>query len=166
MDVTFVAELESIFRESFLKSAPLYQAAGKIKLPYEDIKGTTVLYRGSLREESRPIDNIADYELFKWQYTQDEIRGATEKLASTAGAATDGLIRIENVRSIKESDPRQTNNLRVVDVFEHADGRRNFQLILKLNSGPTISDPADTVKGWLAYRFYFAAASIKQEYKN
>src|SRR6266481_5719235 len=133
VDTAFLGELENIFREEFLKAAPLYAAASKIKLPFEDAKKTTVLYRGSLREETRAVETVADYELLKAIHAAESavIRGASEatkRLASAAGTVVDGLIRLENVRSMKESDPRQTTNLRVTDIFEHADGRRNLQI--------------------------------------
>jgi hypothetical protein len=165
IDTTFLGELENIFRDEFLKAAPLYAAASKIKLPFEDAKKTTVLYRGSLNEEARTVESVADYELFKFEHTEDDVRAAVTRLASAAGILVDGLIRLENVRSIKESDPRQTANLRVTDIFDHVDGRRNLQIILRVSSGPSVSDPSQTIAGWVAYRFYFAAATIKMEYK-
>lgn len=166
MDLAFIAELENIFREEFLKAAPLYAAASKVKLPYEDIKGTTVLYRGSLSEQSRPVDSIADYELLKNPDTfSEDTQLAIGRLATRAGNAIDGLIRLENVRSIKESDPRQTSNLRVTDIFEHEDGRRNLNIGFVKNS-PNLGDPIAINPGWIFYRFYFAAAAIVAEYKH
>lgn len=161
----FLAELESIFKDEFLKSAPLYSAANRVKMPVED-KRETLLYRGSLSEETRTVHNIADYELIKENTTQEDIRTAVKRLAASAGQVVDGLIRLENVTSIKESDPRQTTSLRVTDVFEHADGRRNLQIILTTNPAPSVSDPAYIIKGWIAYRFYFAAAAIRTEYQK
>lgn len=166
IDATLTSELETIFRDEFLKAAPLYSAARKIKLPYEDIKSSTVMYRGSLSEQTRTVESIADYHLFKGENpTLDELNETVGKLASSAGNVVDGLIRIENVRNLKESDPRQTNSLCVTDIFEHADGRRNLQVMYVFSKGPTVSDPAGIVQSWVAYRFYFAVAAIKQEYK-
>lgn len=167
MDVTFVAELESIFRESFLKSAPLYQAAGKVKLPYEDIKGQTVLYRGSLREESRPVEKIADYKILE-DTAPSVVRNWVEILAEQAGHVVDGLIRLENVRTSWDHDPRNVSNLKVTDIFDHSDGRRNLDIgfVDASNEPWNPANPFKTIPAWIFYKFYFAAASIKQEYKN
>lgn len=165
MDVTFVAELESIFRESFLKSAPLYQAAGKIKLPYEDIKGHAILYRGSLREESRLVEKIADYRILSDMAFAGLIQDNFAALATEAAHVVDGLIRLENVQASIDRDPRNTTNLKVTDIFECADGRRNLDIGVVKNT-PNIVEPDNPVPGWIFYKFYFAAASIKQEYKN
>lgn len=161
----FTAELEAIFKEEFLTAAPLYSAATKVKLPVED-KRETLLYRGSLTEETRKVQSIADYELLKEAHEPDDVRAALKRLAAIAGAVVDGLIRLENVNSIKESDPRQTTHLRITDIFEHADGHRNLQIILTTNAAPSVVDPAYLIKGWIAYRFYFSAAAIHTEYQK
>jgi hypothetical protein len=172
IDTAFLGELEDIFRTEFLKAAPLYVAAGKIKLPFEDAKKTTVLYSGSLSEETRTVETIADYELLKTSSVtgpeMDRMREAADamrRLAGAAGAVVDGLIRLENVRTVNGADPRQTNNLRVTDIFEHADGRRNLQVISVNMPGSFVTGPGPEPPGWVSYRFYFAAATIRMEYK-
>lgn len=164
MDVT---QYEELFKDEFLKNAPLYTAASKVKLPYEDLKiKATQLYRGSLNTEERTIEELADYRLIKETVTDDIIRAYFVEMAADAGKCVDGLIRSENLKSLKESDFRQTTNLVVTNIFDHNDGRRNLQLMLQREPlGPSLQDPASIVQGWVAYRFYFACAAIRQEYK-
>jgi len=159
-----VEDYSRIFEEAFLQEANLYPQAKKIKLPYEDIKTSTLLYRGSLHEESRTVESIADYKIIHEPFTEPWIIPAVENLATNAAALVDGLIRIENTRKRDGTDPRTIQNLVVTDVFEHSDGRRNFQLNV-VQSPPNVADPAAFIPGWVSYRFYFACAAIRQEYK-
>ena len=162
MDVNFLGELESIFREEFLKAAPLYSAASKVKLPYEDIRTFTKLYEGSLSEQSRPVELFADYRVAS---DPAQFKDKIVDLATAVGHGVDAFIRLENVDSNQGGDPRDTTNLKVTDIFEHSDGRRNLQIgIMKV--GPTLMSPAREEESWVFYRFYFAAASIKAEYKH
>ncbi len=166
MDVNFIAELENLFRTNFLKSAPLYLASSVFRLPYEDIKRIVTAYRGSLTEVTRPVEEIADYELSKPRegFHPDWARYTISKLGQEAGAVIDGLIRLENVRNHPSHDPRNTADMRVVDIFDHADGRRNLQIMAV--DYPSSSDPNATMPGWVGYRFYFAAATISSEYRK
>jgi hypothetical protein len=144
---------EAIFREEFLKNAPLYVESSKVKMPYEDIHlNLTNLYRGSLHEEVREPIRVADYGL---NGNEHVLVG----LARDAGHVVDGLIRIENCRKKDDTDPRDTQTMRVVNIFEHADGRRNLQIGQIVRQDP--NEP-----GWIFYRFYFAAAHIQLEYKK
>jgi hypothetical protein len=166
MDVTFQAELESLFRTTFLQAAPLYQASGKFKLPYEDIKKVTTLHRGSLHEVVRTVEEIADYEIAKGEFTNGFARSALAKLATAAGTCVDGLIRLENVRSHRDHDPRNTMDMKVIDIFDHADGRRNLQIMSVTPKEWNPADPFNQIPGWVAYRFYFACAVVSTEYKK
>src|ERR1700719_2294420 len=161
----FRGELETLFRTNFLQAAPLYQASGKFKLPYEDIKTSTTLYRGSLSEQTRTVETYADWFQFDDErpYTPDHARGVIMRMGKEAGICVDGLIRLENVRNHRDHDPRNTTDMKVVDIFDHADGRRNLQIIL---SDPSPSDPGTDLQPWVGYRFYFAAASVSSEYKR
>lgn len=161
--------LDKLFRETFLASAPLYSAASKVKLPYEDLK-TTTLYRGSLTDEMRTVEQIADYQILNEDEIQDPAKLAevTKDLATRAGHCVDGLIRMENGKQRDGGDVRNTGATRVVDIFEHSDGRRNLNVIF-VNSTSEPWNPANpfhTIQGWIAYRFYFACARIRQEYKH
>lgn len=162
--------LDKLFRETFLASAPLYSAASKVKLPYEDLKTTTTLYRGSLTDEVRTVEQIADYQILNEVAIQDSAKlvEVTKDLATRAGHFVDGLIRMENGKQRDGGDVRNTGATRVVDIFEHTDGRRNLNFIL-VNSASEPWNPANpfkTIQGWIAYRFYFACARIRQEYKH
>jgi hypothetical protein len=160
-DQALVAELERIFKEEFLKAAPLYQACSKVKLPYEDLHRPTLMYRGSLREETRIVDQIADYESFKTAPEVEELIELATKMGGQAGAYVDGAIRVENCRT-KGADPRDVRNTKVIDVFEHADGRRNLQVFFV--QGSTSPDPAAQSMAWFGYKFFFAAANVVLEY--
>lgn len=155
---------ENLFKEEFLKNAPLYVAAKKVKLPIEDIKAETLLYRGSLHEESRTVELISDYTTCPGNF-YDWVFPAVKKLAAQAGIVVDGLIRKENSRTRTGNDPRQVQGLVVTDVFEHEDGRRNLQPVIAKNAPVQAHDPSED-QGWVAYRFYFACAAIRQEYKE
>ncbi len=159
-------ELEGLFRTNFLKSAPLYQASSVFRLLYEDIKKITTAYRGSLTEVTRPVEEIADYEVSKLAegFHPDWARYTISKLGQEAGTLIDGLIRLENVRNHPSHDPRNTADMRVVDIFDHADGRRNLQIMVVEHSSS--SDPTATMPGWVGYRFYFAAATISSQYRK
>jgi hypothetical protein len=162
---TELAGLESVFREAFLKEAPLYAAASKVKLPFEDITGTTILYQGALHEEARPVHKIADYKILQDQ-EPSSVRNWIEILAEQAGHVVDGLIRLENVRSGRDGDPRNTSYLKVTDIFQCQDGRRNLEVgFVQASNTWSPADPAALIPAWIFYKFYFAAASIKQEYK-
>ena len=165
---TFVAELEGLFHTSFIKSAPLYQASSRFKLPYEDIKRITTAYRGSLTEVTRPVEEIADYEISKLAegFHPDWARYTISKLGQEAGTLIDGFIRLENVRNHPSHDPRNTADMRVVDIFDHADGRRNLQIMVVENPPSSINGPDATMPGWVGYRFYFAAATISSQYRK
>ena len=165
MDVNFQTELEELFRTEFLKAAPLYAEAKKVRLPYEDKKQITSLYRGSLSEQVRTVEEIADYHLFKDEpCTPHTIHEEFASLAKQAGHAIDGLIRIENGRRDPDHDVRSPH-IRVTDIFEHTDGRRNLQLIVNDAPAWNPSDPFKQMPPWIAYRFYFAAANVRTEYK-
>src|SRR6267142_551559 len=158
MDVNFIAELESLFRTNFLQAAPLYQASSKFKLPYEDIKKSTTLYRGSLNEVVRKVDEYADWYQFKeegFQYSPDRARAKVRQFGAEAGIFVDGFIRLENIRNHPSHDPRNTADMMVVDIFDHADGRRNFQIILADNPPPSVNGPDAQIPPWVAYRFHF-----------
>lgn len=159
--------LEALFRKTFLESAALYSVASKVKLPYEDLK-TTMLYRGSLTDETRTVEQIADYRTLDHIEIQNSEKHAeiTKKLAADAGALVDGMIRLENGKRRDGGDVRDTNQLRVVDVFEHTDGRRNLNFMCVESPNPSVVDPAHLIAGWIAYRFYFACARIRQKYEH
>jgi hypothetical protein len=166
MDVNFQGEVEDLFRSEFLKAAPLYAAAKKINLPYEDKKQFTSLYRGSLSEQTRVVEEIADYHIFKDEpYTPATICNQFARLAKEAGHAIEGLIRIENGEHDPDHDVRSPH-IRVIDIFEHSDGRRNLQLMRVNTPSPSLNGPDATIPPWIAYRFYFAAANVRTEYKK
>lgn len=165
MNTGLLGELERIFKEEFLKAAPLYQASSKVKLPYEDLHRPTLMYNGSLKQVMRQVDQLADYESFKTSPETDELIDLATKFGQQAGTYVDGCIRAENIRSAPDGvvgDPRDTRNVKVIDVFEHSDGRRNLQVFL-VESTPKIS--LDEAIGWFGYKFYFAAAAIVMEYQ-
>jgi len=166
--ISDVSALEALFRRTFLESAPLYSAASKIKLPYEDLKSTVTLYHGSLHDEARTVEQIADYRTLDHKEINDIDKGIelVKELAMGAGACVDGLIRLENCKHRDGADVRDTTQLRVIDIFEHTDGRRNLNFILQTSPGPSVVDPADRIAGWIAYRFYFACARIRQKYEH
>ena len=166
MDTTLHAELDELFRANFLKSAPLYQASSVFRLLYEDIKKITTAYRGSLTEVTRPVEEIADYEVSKHGFHPDWARATISKLGQEAGTHIDGLIRLENVRNHPSHDPRNTADMRVVDIFDHSDGRRNLQIMVVENPPPSVYGPDATMPGWVGYRFYFAAATISSQYRK
>ena len=160
-------DLYTIFEGNFLANAPLYQESKKVKIPFEDAKKETVLYRGSLIEQVRPVDTIADFRMFTGAVpANNEIRHLAGELGKTAGIVTDGLIRLENVRHNPDGDPRNLE-VRVADILEHADGRKNLQVFFVDTSKEpwNPADPMKTIAGWIAYRFYFAAANVRTEYK-
>jgi hypothetical protein len=160
MDIAFQAELEEVFKQNFLEHAPLYVAAPKVKLPYEDIKKSTTLYRGSLSEQVRVVDEIADYHIFENGWPGPEgVKEKTRELARNAALCVEGLIRVENRRNDPDHDVRSPH-IRVIDVFEYADGRRNFQPFYVKASEQISQGPS-----WIAYRFCFAAANVRTEYK-
>jgi hypothetical protein len=161
VDAALVAELERIFKEEFLKAAPLYQACSKVKLPYEDLHRPTLMYRGSLREETRIVDQIADYESFKTAPEVEELIELATKMGGQAGAYVDGAIRTENCRT-KGADPRDVRNTKAIDVFEHTDGRRNLQVFLHIP--PMSVDPQGSVAVIFGYKFFFATANVVLEY--
>ena len=165
--ISDVSALEALFRRTFLESAPLYSAASKVKLPFEDLK-TTMLYRGSLTEETRTVEQIADYRTLDHKEIQDSEKQIeiTKKLATNTNILVDGLIRLENGKRRDGGDVRDTNQLRVVDVFEHVDGRRNLNFMCVESPNPSVVDPAHLIAGWIAYRFYFACARIRQKYEH
>jgi hypothetical protein len=165
VDQAFIAELERIFKEEFLKAAPLYKASSKVKLPYEDLHRPTLMYRGSLTEESRCVEVIADFESFKADPEVEEIIEVATKFGQQAGTLVDGLIRLENVRSVQGADPRDVRNMKVIDVFEHPDGRRNAQVFF-VQGPPPEMDMAASRGAWFGYKFHFAAAAIVMEYKK
>lgn len=156
--------MEKLFRETFLASAPLYSAASKIKLPYEDLKTTTTLYRGSLTDEMRTVEQICNFKNYKDAHDTEDLKNITRNLATEAGHLVDGLIRMEHGKNRDGGDLHNTQATRVIDVFEHADGRPNLNFMYVTNT-PTM-DPGATLVGWIAYRFYFACARIRQEYKH
>lgn len=164
-----IPSLEVLFRGTFFESAPLYAAASKVKLPYEDLK-TTMLYRGSLTDETRTVEQIADYHILSEAEIQDpeKLTSITKDLATEAGHFVDGLVRLENGKLREGGDVRNTTALRVTDVFEHADGRRNLNFIFvdSRNQAWNPADPFKILAGWIAYRFYFACARIRAEYKD
>lgn len=166
MDINFQAELENLFRTEFIKAAPLYQASSKLKLPHEDLKKTTTLYRGSTHDVVRTVEEIADFEIPKGEFTPEFVRTSIARMATEAAHVVDGLIRLENVRSHRDHDPRNTTDMKVVDIFDHADGRRNLQVIMVNSSEWNPADPFKSIPGWVAYRFYFTCAVISSEYKN
>jgi hypothetical protein len=169
VSLEFISELESIFRHNFIQAAPLYTASGKFKLPYEDIKKTTSMYRGSLTEVVRKVDEFADWEMApKTGFTPEFARTTVSKLATQAGVVIDGFIRLENVRNHRDHDPRNTTDMKVVDIFDHSDGRRNLQIIGMDSKGNGFNpaDPFTEIPGWIAYRFYFAAAVVSSEYRG
>jgi hypothetical protein len=167
MDVNFQAELESLFRTNFLQAAPLYRESAKFKLPYEDLKSATNLYRGATYDVTRKVEEIADWFIFdKIPYSQDHARGIAQRFGIEAGTLIDGLIRMENARSHRDHDLRNTTDMKAVDVFDHADGRRNFQIILQDSQIPSINGPDANIKEWVGYRFYFCCAVVSREYKK
>jgi len=161
----FLGELECIFKEEFLKAAPLYVASSKIKLPYEDLHRLTPMYSGSLKEVTRIVEQIADIHFFKADPDPEEIIERTTTFAQQSGALVDGLIRMENLRS-KVPDFQDVRNMKVIDVFEHSDGRRNAQLFFSAPGELTVSDPAGIGHGFIGYKFVFACAAIVLEYKK
>ena len=173
MDVKFLAELEEVFKTTFLETAPLYAAAPKVKLPYEDIKKSTTLYRGSLAEQARPVEEIADYHIFKdaqgnnvgWPGNEAAL-DKFQEFAWNAAMLIEGLIRLENGRRDPDHDVR-SSAIRVIDIFEHSDGRRNFQpmAVDATKEAWNPADPFQRTPAWVAYRFYFAAANVRTEYK-
>lgn len=165
MDVNFLELLEEVFKKTFLENAPLYAAAKTVKYPCED-KILTTLYRGSLSEQTRKVEEISDYYLFKSVFDPGpaEIKAEFEKMAKEAGIVVDGLIRLENSRTT-DHDVRNVTGLRVINIFEHMDGRRNLQLMVS-NPPPSSTDPNAIIPPWIAYRFYFAAANVRTEYKQ
>jgi hypothetical protein len=167
MDVNFQAELEEVFKQTFLENAPLYVAAPKVRLPYEDIKKSTTLYRGSLSEQVRTVEEIADYHIFKegWPGNQKAAAKFID-MAREAAQCVEGLIRLENSRHDPDHDVRSPTT-RVIDIFEHKDGRRNFQPIAvdATKEAWNPADPFNQIHAWVAYRFYFAAANVRTEYK-
>ncbi len=135
-------------------------------MPYEERRKITTLYRGALSEEARPVELISDFYLFKDAPTEEEVLSKAAEFGRNAGVLVDGLIRIENVKNSSHGyDPRNTTYLKVTDVFEHVDGRRNLD-IFYANFPLSVVDPAGIIKSTLAYRFFFAAASIRTEYKS
>ena len=160
-----IAELDQLFRTTFLESAPLYRLAYKVKLPFEDLKSTTTLYRGSLTEETRTVEQISDYQILNHEQISDlnKVTEITKELANKAGVFIDGLIRLENGKRRDGVDVRDTRATYVTEIFEHADGRRNLNFMLVTNN--PVMDPAALTSGWIAYRFYFAVARLKPEYK-
>src|ERR1700680_3929868 len=115
MDVEFQEYLEESFRTEFLKSAPLYAAAPKIRLPYEDIKKSTTLYRGSLTEQVRTVEEIADYQIFKDERGNNTGWPGNQKaaakfiaMAREAAQCVEGLIRLENGRHDPDHDVRSS----------------------------------------------------------
>lgn len=165
MDVTFSETIEETFKTTFLENAPLYRAAKTIRFPCED-KISTVLYRGSLSEQVRTVEEISDYHLFRQSFSVDEsqIREKFQEFAKEAGTVVDGLIRLENSRTT-DHDVRNTTGLRVIDIFQHADGRRNLQLMVS-QPPANFNGPDGGLPPWIAYRFYFAAANVRTEYKS
>jgi len=160
----FIEKLELTFKEGFLAATPsLYMAAKKVKLPIEDIKREVALYRGSLHEEARQVELIADYKTALKDFSEDWALETIADLGYEAGVLVEGLIRIENARNRDGRDPRNATNLVVTDIFSHEDGRRNLTINMVTNI-PAM-DPAGVVAGWVSYRFYFACAAIRQEYK-
>jgi len=164
LDISLHTELEELFRTNFLKSAPLYQASSVFRLPYEDIKKITTAYRGSLTEVTRPVEEISDYEIAKDGFTGHWVIDAISKLARDAGACVDGLIRLENTRNHPAHDSRNTADMRVTDIFDHADGHKNLQITMV--SSAALGTEFTPVPGWVAYRFYFAAATISSQYRK
>lgn len=166
----FTEKAETRFRYGFASTALLYGAASKVKIPYETRKDSASLYRGSLKEEVRTVELLADYRTFdkiaNGTPTVDDLLTQMTLFGQEAGAAVDTLIRIENVRNNESNDPRNTKDLKVANVFEFADGHPNLEIIAVENPGFHISDPSAELPGWLAYRFYFACAAIKLEYKK
>jgi len=165
----FLGELDRIFKEDFLEAAPLYVASSKIKLPYEDLHRLTPMYSGALKEVLRPVQQIVDYESFKKDPEPEEIIELATRFGQEAGHLVNGLIRMENVRSLSEGtvgDPRDTRNMKVIDIFEHSDGRRNLQVFFYQENRATIHNPTAETTAWFGYKFVFACAAIVLEYKK
>jgi len=153
MSVVAHPNFEAIFREEFLKSAPLYVAASKVRMPHEDIRlGATVMYRGALHEESRCPVLVSDYRVVEGDPTEEAHIAIVIGLAREAGVVVDGLIRVENCKGLDGTDPRDTAMLRVTNIFEHLDGRSNLLI------GQIVSEKEI---GWMYYRFHFAAARVR-----
>ena len=151
---------EQIFHDCFLENAPLYRNCKKVKLPYEDLKTTATLYHGSLKDEMRTVEQIADYRLLKNPEDPKELASLTRELACHAGILVDGLIRMENGRKRDGSDVLNVSNTAVINVFEHFDGRRNLNFMVVDGRRIHSTDPANILTGWIAYRFYFAVAKV------
>lgn len=168
MDVNFQTELEGLFRTNFLQAAPLYQASSKFKLPYEDLKQTTRLYAGAVHEVVRTVEEYADYFRFEdeFRWTPMNARGVVARFGKEAGIFVDGLIRGENLRNHRDHDPRNTTDMKVVDIFDHVDGRRNLQIMAVRPTEWNPADPFKAIPGWIAYRFYFAAGVVSSQYKK
>ena len=166
MDVEY---LEAVFKNEFLDNAPLYMASKKVQLGAEDLKPKVefVMYRGSLQEYGNTVDLLADYRDCRTEYNEKWLLENTRELARNAGIAVDGLLRKENTKERDASDPRRTDNMLVIDIFEMKDGRKNlnFVVVNSVEQKWNPADPFNTIKGWIAYRFYFACAAIRQEYK-
>ena len=164
-NIAFLGELERIFKEEFLKAAPLYVASSKIKLPYEDLHRPTPMYSGSLKEVTRQVNLLADYETFKTDPEAEELIEWAGTFGHQAGIYVDGCIRAENIREVVGCDPRDVRNVKVIDVFEHTDGRRNLQIYF-VQSSSTVASPTVDWKACFGYKFVFACAAIVLEYKK
>lgn len=150
-------QLHETFENALISAAPLYGMATKVKMPSEDRGGETVLYRGSLHEEIRPVIFVSDYELLPQGAVSLEM---AKDLGTQAGHIVDGLIRIENVK-IKGNDPRDILNLRVSNIRSHSEGRSNLEFGFS-----SFTLPGQEPRDLMFYRFWFAAASINQHYKK
>jgi len=170
MDVEY---LEAVFKNEFLDNAPLYVASKKIQLGSEDLRPKVefVMYRGSLQECGNIVELISDYKVISESEAVLNKMGVdsifleyTKKLARDAGTFVDGLIRKENAKERDSTDPRDTKNTIVTDIFEMREGKRNLNLLAATNP-PLATSPIRETFAWVAYRFYFSCVRIRQEYK-
>lgn len=155
---------ERVFQTTFLANAPLYRDCKKVKLPHESITGLATLYHGSLKDEERTVEQIADYRMLKDADDAAEVRKCTEELATNLAILVDGLIRIENGRNRDGANIHDTSATIVTDLFEHFDGRRNLNFLYA--SHASLIDPGSAPIGWVAYRCYLAVAKVRMEYKS
>jgi len=171
MDVEY---LEAVFRNEFIDHAPLYVASKKVQLGSEDLRPNIkfVMYRGSLQECGNIVELISDYKMISESEAVLNKMGLdslflehTKTLARNAGVFVDGLIRKENAKERDSTDPRDTKSTIVTDVFQMREGKRNLNLVV-VNNPPVQFDPGNPqTLGWVAYRFYFASARLRQEYQ-
>lgn len=135
-----IAHYDCLFRQTIWDNLSLYKIAKRTSgLRFEEFANYVTLTVLPMS----PID--------------EDIAVPTKKLALEVATIVELLIRRE-AQKTTFSDPRNIvrSHIVVSDIFEP--GNLAFNAVL--SSGPSVSDPAGLIPGWISYRFKFGLVSI------